>query len=329
MEAAIADFDQAIQLRSDVPYWFWERAITYREMGNLEAALADLDHAIEMDVNNADSYVERAITYRAKGELAMSIVDHNKAIELAPGQSRYYFERAVTYKEIGNSEAALVGLTDGIELNPEDGHTYYFRGLFYRDYMNEPDQAVRDFERFLELIDLGNCYECEEADQYIKDQKALRLKISNNSFETDSDSKLPFTATSDWKEYDPDEIQTIEYVTRQAHSGRRSLKIVTAYDQWVDHWVANENVKGWEPGRTYWLSLFVKTTNTPGRLCLHMWTGADNEVEVDCVNATSGWQVMRGTVTLPNDATGFGIYIRTENGTVYVDDVEAGLLIDQ
>jgi hypothetical protein len=67
------------------------------------------------------------------------------------------------------------------------------------------------------------------------------LAVANGGFESDSD----------WGEYDPSPsgIQTFQYDTSQAHSGNRSLKIVTSGT--ADHWVGHSNVTGWQPGRTY------------------------------------------------------------------------------
>lgn len=279
LEAALADNNQSIDLASDIPELYFERGVTYRDKGNMEDAIADFDHAIQL--RSDDPY--------------------------------WFFLRSVTYLDKGVPEAALAGLDQAVELNSENPSTYYFRGAFYRDHINQPDQAVREFEKFLAIANRGNCPDCDEAEQYINEQKAVWLSISNGSFEVDGD----------WNDYDPDNVQTHQYSTSEAHSGSRSLRIVTTGT--MDHWVANGNITGWQPGGTYWLSVFVKTTSSGG-LCLNFYPGYEPEVNVSCVTATGDWQVMRGTVTLPDDATAFEIFLRTEMGTVYVDDVEAGPL---
>lgn len=314
LEAAIADFDQAIQLSPEQAYYFVERAITYRVKGDFDAAL--VDHKRALDLNSDDPgflYFERGGTYRDMGELEEAIIDFDHAIQLRSDDPYWFFLRAVTHQEMGDPEAALAGLAEGIKLNPENPYTYYFGAAFCRDYVNQPDQAVRNFEKFLELADRGNCPECDEAEQYVDQQKAMWLSISNGSFETESD----------WSDYDPDNVQTHQYSTSQVHSGNRSLRIVTTGT--VDHWVANSNISGWQAGGTYWLSLFVKTTSSGG-LCVNFYPGYEPEVNIGCVTATSDWQVIRGTVTLPDDATEFAVFLRTEEGTVYVDNVEAGPL---
>jgi tetratricopeptide (TPR) repeat protein len=314
LAASISQLALAIELAPNKADYYTWRGIAYRDAGDLDAAMADHNHAVELDPENANHYLERACTYRVMGNLEAALANHDKSISLNPAGPALYAERAVTYQVLGDLQAALADYNRALELDPNEPYIYYLRGVFYRDFDNQPDQAVRDFEKFLELADRNNCPECTDADLYIKEQQTVSLTIPNSSFETGSE----------WFEYDPNRIQTFEYDTSQAHSDERSLKIVTTGT--IDHWVGNNNITGWEPGGTYWLSVFVKAPRS-GQLCLQLAAKEGHEVSVGCATATSDWQIIRGTVTVPSDATHFLILLRTELGTVYVDDVQGGQFI--
>jgi tetratricopeptide (TPR) repeat protein len=311
MLQATSYYSRAIELNPKrAEYYIWS-GIVDRETGQLGAALSDHNHAIELEPDNASHYLERARTYRAMGKLEAALSDNNQSVSLSNAEPGLYFDRAVTYQQSGKLSAALLDYNRAIELDPEEPYVYFVRGVFYRDFKHEPDQAVRDFEKFLTKADRSNCPKCEEAELYIKEQQALSLSIPNGSFET----------SGVWTYYDPENVQTFLHDSSQSYSGNRSLKITaTGID---DHWVGNWIETGWMAGRTYWLSVYVKTTGS-GKVCLDVAAKVGQEEEIGCAVAKGEWQIIRGTITLPNDAKHFLILLRTQFGTVYVDDVKAG-----
>ncbi len=121
---------------------------------------------------------------------------------------------------------------------------------------------------------------------------------------------------------------TLSYATTELHSGRRSLKVDTTALT-PDHGLGND-LTGWQAGRTYWLNLYVKSAGAGQQVCLNVYTGV-NEVSLSptpCVTATGTWQLMQGTITLPSNATGFSLRLRPSAiGTIYVDDMTAGLFL--
>jgi tetratricopeptide (TPR) repeat protein len=311
--AAISQFTKAIEIEPDRAEYYVSRGAAYREAEKPEAGLADLNQAIDLDPDNARSFFERALLYRIVGDFESAVLDHNAAIRLTPADSSYYFERGVTYQQMSRFDTALEDYNRAIDLDPENPERYYIRGVLYRDFANQPDQAVRDFENFLKFADRSNCADCEDVQQYIDEQHAVWLDIPNESFETNAEL---------WEEFDPEDVQTILYDSSQAHSGRRSLRITTTGSG--DYWIGTFDTPGWQPGHSYWLSIYVKTAGS-GRVCMNVAAKAGHEETINCSTAISDWRLMRGTITLPNDAEHFLILLRTEFGTVYVDDVQAGL----
>jgi tetratricopeptide (TPR) repeat protein len=81
---AIADFDQAIQLRPDQAQFYARRALILMRERHLDRALADCDKAIRLDPKAAGAYVLRASILLRKGEPERARADLDQAIGLDP-----------------------------------------------------------------------------------------------------------------------------------------------------------------------------------------------------------------------------------------------------
>jgi len=58
------------------------RGIAYARQGDFDAAIADFDKAIELDTNNAKAYLLRGRAYFEIGERETAISDLERALEL-------------------------------------------------------------------------------------------------------------------------------------------------------------------------------------------------------------------------------------------------------
>jgi hypothetical protein len=80
-DEAIADFSKAI-VTFPFDYVYGNRATAYYLLGRYQEALSDYDRAIALNPNNANSYYNRALTYRAVGDFAAAQQDVRKSCEL-------------------------------------------------------------------------------------------------------------------------------------------------------------------------------------------------------------------------------------------------------
>ena len=56
------------------------RGLAYANKGEFNAAIQDYDKAIELNPQSADAYINRGNAYDEKGEFDTAIQDYNKAI---------------------------------------------------------------------------------------------------------------------------------------------------------------------------------------------------------------------------------------------------------
>lgn len=89
---ALQDFSEALKIKPEYDYAYYNRAIVYKDLDMLNEALNDINEAIKLkEISNY--YVTRALTYRALRENKKSLSDLNKAIELDPNNSNAYRNR--------------------------------------------------------------------------------------------------------------------------------------------------------------------------------------------------------------------------------------------
>jgi len=119
---------------------------------NFQAALNNFNDAIDWNDLFFEPYLNRGITYRNMGYFDAAISDFNCVLELDTAKAEAYFNLALTFEEMGEIEKSLYYLemikdSDpiGIEAYLKRGEIYYHRRQF--------DQATLMFEKVLSIDD--------------------------------------------------------------------------------------------------------------------------------------------------------------------------------
>jgi tetratricopeptide (TPR) repeat protein len=162
--AALRDFDAAIRLNPDNSYLI-NRGILKRNTGDLAGALQDFDAVIERNPQHAEALRQRADTFRKQGNWTKAIADYEDSLRLDPKSDQALNGRAISYACLGNRSAALRDFDEAIRLNPADSSYVINRGILKRD-MGDFAGAVRDFDTVVELNSRNVRALCERADAY-------------------------------------------------------------------------------------------------------------------------------------------------------------------
>ncbi|MEB3355299.1 MAG: tetratricopeptide repeat protein, partial [Synechococcales bacterium] len=78
-QAAIADYDQAIQLQPDDASAYYNRGFARYDLGNKQGAIADYDQAIQLQPNDALAYNNRGNARSALDDKQGAIADYDQA----------------------------------------------------------------------------------------------------------------------------------------------------------------------------------------------------------------------------------------------------------
>jgi tetratricopeptide (TPR) repeat protein len=96
------------------------RGVLYFAQGDLEAALRDFDEAVQLHDTLAQAHVNRGYTLVSLQRFADSIPAFTRGIELGTEEmDKAYYNRGVAHEETGNVREAYYDYLKASELNPE------------------------------------------------------------------------------------------------------------------------------------------------------------------------------------------------------------------
>ena len=105
-EAAIQNFDEAIQLDEERSFVDKQRGASYKALGQYEAAITDYNEAIRLNGEDVNAYYNRGVSHYALQDYAVAIADFDVVIQLDPEFVNAYSRRADAHEAMGNVEAA-------------------------------------------------------------------------------------------------------------------------------------------------------------------------------------------------------------------------------
>ncbi|MBW4451279.1 MAG: tetratricopeptide repeat protein [Nostoc indistinguendum CM1-VF10] len=126
---AIANYNQALQVKSSDIDLYYKRGLAYYQVGDYEAAIADYSQAIQMNLHDAKSYNKRGLALSQLGRLEEAINDYSEAIRINPNLAVAYKNRAEARYHVGDNQGAIEDYTQAIKINPHYADTYKNRGI--------------------------------------------------------------------------------------------------------------------------------------------------------------------------------------------------------
>jgi tetratricopeptide (TPR) repeat protein len=138
-DLSIADCDKALNAVKDYPGAYMNRGIAYCIVGRYDEAFNDFGKVIAQDPKNPNVYCNRGNLYDMRGKLDSALADYSKAIFLKPEYAEAYYNRGKTYIRLTNFDAAINDFNSALNYNSKSPETYYFRSYAYRskkDYSN-------------------------------------------------------------------------------------------------------------------------------------------------------------------------------------------------
>jgi tetratricopeptide (TPR) repeat protein len=120
LEHAIADLGRACELAPDVPDYFYQRGLAYRQNRQPDLALADFDRSLELRPGEAQVLISRAHLLFERGEAARSAADLDAAAAAAARESDLRLQMAQAYVAVDRLDAAVRQYDLWIESHPAD-----------------------------------------------------------------------------------------------------------------------------------------------------------------------------------------------------------------
>ena len=129
---------------------YFQRANVRVASGKYEKAIADYDRAIDLNSDLVGAYNGRGITKSKLSQHEAAIADYDKAIELDPDYTKAYNNRGNARRHLGQYKEAIADYDTALALNPHYASAYYNRGLA-NGHLKRYEEARADFQRALAL----------------------------------------------------------------------------------------------------------------------------------------------------------------------------------
>ncbi len=126
-DKAIADYTKLVEM-SGAPLDYFELGQAHHQFDDDDAALRDFDAAIQLQSNYANYFAQRGYVYDSLNKVDEAKADFGKAIELDPENPAHYWARASLNIRAGDLDAGNADWLVAIALTPNHvGKHYHFR----------------------------------------------------------------------------------------------------------------------------------------------------------------------------------------------------------
>jgi tetratricopeptide (TPR) repeat protein len=129
---------------------YFDRGNAYRFKGDYPKAVADYDQALELRPDDPKILLNRGIANRFAGDPAKALLDFNRLIQLNPKSAEAYFNRGSARDQSGRPMDALRDYDKAIELKPDYADAYINRGAM-KDAAEDYPGAIADYDRAIAL----------------------------------------------------------------------------------------------------------------------------------------------------------------------------------
>ncbi|NJS41766.1 tetratricopeptide repeat protein [Candidatus Gracilibacteria bacterium] len=119
LQAAISDYEKAIELAPEAPDPYLNRGTALEGLGRWSEAIADYNRVLELDPKDPAAYNNRGNAEAGLGEWGSAISDYEKAFELAPEYAFARANHALALYQNGQTEAAIRNMKNIVRRYPK------------------------------------------------------------------------------------------------------------------------------------------------------------------------------------------------------------------
>jgi tetratricopeptide (TPR) repeat protein len=147
LDASLADLDEVLRRDPDLTAALHWRGHTHLERSDFRGAIRDFTQVLQRE-RSGMAFANRALAYRNAGELAEALEDFEASVRIEPTPLRW-FGRGTTLAELGDYEGAVESLTQALSLDPGRAEIYARRAEVLHD-LGRHREALNDYARALE-----------------------------------------------------------------------------------------------------------------------------------------------------------------------------------
>lgn len=151
-QESIQQFNEALAIDPNSWHAFYRRGIANQNLGNLDAAIADYQAAVQLNPNLVEAVTAMAGIFADKGDVQRSVDELTKVIERKPTVEAHY-RRGDGYASLKQHDKAIADFTWVIEEMRDAPYVYFARANSKRA-LGDMEGAAAD-DRLAESFDRG------------------------------------------------------------------------------------------------------------------------------------------------------------------------------
>jgi tetratricopeptide (TPR) repeat protein len=184
-KGAARKLETAAQLSPSNATVYCNLGIAYWKLGKTESAIQSLKTAADLDDSDARVFEFLGQVYLEDGKLDEARSSFDNSFRRASPNPRLLTSMAIVEMNAAKTEVALTFLLQAIEMDAKYPPALYNMAVLQRDGFNKPDEAVRFFQRYVNIAPDDS--RADEARRYIamyrNDQATGRIKPDKQAAE--------------------------------------------------------------------------------------------------------------------------------------------------
>lgn len=149
IDAAVAEFDQAIAIRPNFWGHYDAKGLALYRAGQFKEAAAAFERVTQLQPDNAAGFQRLGTAYHAAGDTGKAIVNYRRALDLAP-TAKAYANLGFIYYEQGKFTEAADAYNQALKLDPASHVTYRNLADVYQR-MGQSDKAREAYAKAIEI----------------------------------------------------------------------------------------------------------------------------------------------------------------------------------
>ncbi|AUS99700.1 hypothetical protein CLI64_04455 [Nostoc sp. CENA543] len=147
---ALASYDQAIQIKSDYYKAWYNRGGTLGQLGLFEEAIASFQEAINIHADNSEVWSSKAWAELKLGQIPEAIASYEQALQLEPQDAENWYYRGIALSIDEQHQAAIASYDNALEIQPDFHEAWIDRGVVLFNLKRWPE-AIAAWDKALAI----------------------------------------------------------------------------------------------------------------------------------------------------------------------------------
>jgi tetratricopeptide (TPR) repeat protein len=149
-QEAVNVYDRALQINSQIPEYWNNKAVALRELGRRREAMSAVERALELRPEFATAWFGKGLDLFDEGRPEEALAAYNRAVDLEPELALAWANKGVVLESLSRLNEAFAAIDRALKLKPDIPEAWNVKGVMLLK-RGRVDEALAAFERAVEL----------------------------------------------------------------------------------------------------------------------------------------------------------------------------------